>query len=350
LDNIVEDTTPQLGGNLDLNSFDILGLQIGTDVQAYSTILQNTTASFTSTLETKLSDIEVNAKDDQDAVEVPFSPYLTVTSTNVQFAIQELKDEVDSISAGGLSDGDKGDITVSGGGTTWVIDNNTITSGKIQDGAVTNAKLPVNGIDFDRLNQITEATFVGRASGLGLGDVSTLSAAQARSILNVENGATGDQTATEVPIADAGGYFAGGNVELALQELGAFSDDGDKGDITVSSTGTVWTIDPNVVSNTKLATVSTGTIKGRITAATGNVEDLTAAQVRTLINVENGATADQNFAEVLFQGNNAGGSNLIDVANIYPDGTTRSLGNNTDYFLSTYNRETRYKDESVTRS
>lgn len=35
LANIVEDTTPQLGGNLDLNSNVITGLEIGTNVQAY---------------------------------------------------------------------------------------------------------------------------------------------------------------------------------------------------------------------------------------------------------------------------------------------------------------------------
>lgn len=35
LANIVEDTTPQLGGNLDLNGNVITGLEIGTDVQAY---------------------------------------------------------------------------------------------------------------------------------------------------------------------------------------------------------------------------------------------------------------------------------------------------------------------------
>lgn len=35
LANIVEDTTPQLGGNLDLNGFTITGLVIGTNVQAY---------------------------------------------------------------------------------------------------------------------------------------------------------------------------------------------------------------------------------------------------------------------------------------------------------------------------
>jgi len=39
--NIVEDLSPQLGGNLDLNSFVITGLDIGTDVQAQSDILDD---------------------------------------------------------------------------------------------------------------------------------------------------------------------------------------------------------------------------------------------------------------------------------------------------------------------
>ena len=42
-----------------------LGLVIGTNVQAFSAILQNTTASYTTAEETKLAGIEANAKDDQ---------------------------------------------------------------------------------------------------------------------------------------------------------------------------------------------------------------------------------------------------------------------------------------------
>lgn len=65
---------------------------------------------------------------------------------------------------------------------------------------------------------------------------------------------------------------------------------GDKGDITVSDAGATWTIDNNAVSNTKLADMVQSSIKGRAAGAgTGDPVDLTAAQVRTLINVADGA-------------------------------------------------------------
>lgn len=63
--------------------------------------------------------------------------------------------------------------------------------------------------------------------------------------------------------------------------------DGDYGDVTVSGSGTVITIDADVVSNTKLANMANGTIKGRSTAGTGDPEDLTAAQVKTILSLNN---------------------------------------------------------------
>lgn len=61
--------------------------------------------------------------------------------------------------------------------------------------------------------------------------------------------------------------------------------DADYGDITVSAGATVFTIDNDVVSNAKAANMATATIKGRVTAATGDPEDLTGTQATTLLDV-----------------------------------------------------------------
>jgi hypothetical protein len=55
------------------------------------------------------------------------------------------------------------------------------------------------------------------------------------------------------------------------------------GDVTSVGDG-AQTIAANAVTNAKAADMAVNTIKGRITAGTGDPEDLTAAQVRTIIN------------------------------------------------------------------
>ena len=63
------------------------------------------------------------------------------------------------------------------------------------------------------------------------------------------------------------------------------------GDVTALVNSNATTIADNVVTNTKLADMGISTIKGRITSV-GDPEDLTATQVRTLLNVADGATAN----------------------------------------------------------
>jgi len=52
--------------------------------------------------------------------------------------------------------------------------------------------------------------------------------------------------------------------------------DGDKGDVVVSSSGTVWTVDANAIDNTKLRQGAALTVIGRSANSTGNVADIAA--------------------------------------------------------------------------
>jgi hypothetical protein len=82
--------------------------------------------------------------------------------------------------------------------------------------------------------------------------------------------------------AQVAGSYLTGNQTITLS-----------GDVTGSGTTTITTTIANdAVSNAKLANMAVNTIKGRITTGTGDPEDLTAAQVRTILNVADGATAN----------------------------------------------------------
>ena len=75
------------------------------------------------------------------------------------------------------------------------------------------------------------------------------------------------------------------------------------GDVTGSG---ALTIANNAVTNGKAAQMATTTIKGRITAGTGDAEDLTATQARTVLNVADGATANLSNATLLDRANHTG--------------------------------------------
>jgi hypothetical protein len=67
-----------------------------------------------------------------------------------------------------------------------------------------------------------------------------------------------------------------GASNLSWVTAGGGVSDGDKGDITVASSGTVWTIDNGVVTYAKLQDVSdTNRLLGRATAGSGDAEEIT---------------------------------------------------------------------------
>jgi predicted secreted protein len=69
---------------------------------------------------------------------------------------------------------------------------------------------------------------------------------------------------------------------LTIASTAAGVTNGDKGDIVVSGSGDVWTIDSGVVSNAKLATMNLGEIKARVSGSGGSPEDATITQVLDL--------------------------------------------------------------------
>ncbi len=139
----------------------------------------------------------------------------------------------------GISDGDKGDITVSGGGATWTIDTGAVTLAKIADASAASRLL-------------------GRGSAAGAGDFQEITL-----------GSNITMSGTTL------------NVSSGTAVLG----DGDYGDIVVSASGTVMAIDSGAVGYSKIQNVSaTDKVLGRSSAGSGTVEEITCtAAGRALI-------------------------------------------------------------------
>lgn len=91
------------------------------------------------------------------------------------------------------------------------------------------------------------------------------------------------------------------------------------------------------VTNAKLANMATQTIKGRATAGTGDPEDLTATEVRTLINVANGATANATDAQLRDRSTHTGtqtSASIADFTEAVQDAVAAVLAQGTNVTLT----------------
>ena len=222
--------------------------------------------------------------------------------------------------------------------------NRAIGAESIASSAVVNRTIANNAVTFAKVENITPNQVLGRINS-GTGNVEALSPAHVRTIINVENGATGDQTAAEIrtlveSASDSNVFTDADHTKLNAIEASATADqtaaeirtlvesasdsnvftdadhtklNGIQAGATDNQTaaeiktllqsnkltsseitsGTIGSglIANNAVTMSKIVQVNQNRIIGRIASGSGDVTTLTAANVRSMINVADGATS-----------------------------------------------------------
>lgn len=174
---LVDDTTPQLGGDLDLNGNAITGMVIGSDVQAWAAVLDAIEEAFTTVLKAKLDGIAAGA---------------TVNSPDA-----------------------------------------TLLARANHTGEEQTADIADDAVTYAKLQQVTaSARLIGRNTA-GAGDAEELTAATVRTMLNVEDGAD----VTDVANVATAGAVMDSDISAAegfLRKTGAGAYEGIKSNLSAS--------------------------------------------------------------------------------------------------------------------
>jgi hypothetical protein len=217
-----------------------------------------------------------------------------------------------------LSDGDKGDITVSGSGATWTIDNGVVTLAKQADMA-------------------TASVVYRKTAGTGAPEVQTLAT------LKTDLGLTGTNTGDQTSIVGITGTMAqfdtavtDGNIVYQSQALGTPS----SGTLTncgslpvsgiTSSTSTalgVGSLEIGHASDTTLSRASAGVAAIEGNNIVVNTSSPTLATITTTGNIELGHASDTTIARVSAGVASIEGNNIVTNTSSPTLGTITTTGN-----------------------
>jgi hypothetical protein len=202
--------------------------------------------------------------------------------------------------------------TAKAGNATHTGDVTGATALTIANGVVTNAKLAT----------MATGRLKGRSTA-GTGEVEDLTPAQVHTLLNISDGASANQS--DIYLTDRANHtgtqaastitnFATevANTAAVTANTAKVTNATHTGDVTGS---TALTIANDAVTNAKLANMANGTIKARISGGTGDPEDGTPTQIRALLNVADGATANQSNADLLSRANHTGTQPVSTITN-----------------------------------
>ena len=237
----------------------------------------------------------------------------TVTSSGSNFYITGTSTDAGSIKTGSITK--KGQIVIDSG----VIDDSGLTLEKTESSILKTDSIgkvvkatnlqdveyapivhthTVSQItDFPTFKTIEGQSVIGAGNidldknSVGLGNVDNTSdlnkpiSTATQTVLNAKANISGQVFTGVVSAPNLSGTNTGDNAPNSLYS-GLISNVSHTGEVTGSG---ALTIANGVVTNSKLANVATATIKGRVAAGSGIVEDLTSSQVRTLLNVADGA-------------------------------------------------------------
>ena len=256
--------------------------------------------------------------------------------------VQAHSPKLDAVAGLAVTDGN----IIVGNGSTFVAES----------GATARTSLGVDAAGTDNSTNVTLVTTSHDYLSISNQAITLQSidlAADVTGVLPVNNGGTGQSSLGALDAAALGsGSASDGHVltadgagGAAFEAVGGVSD-GDKGDIVVSSSGSVFTIDADAVTYSKIQNVSaTDKVLGRSSAGAGVIEEISctsagrallddadAAAQRTTLGLGTAATTASTAYATAAQGTKAD-SALQDIehANSISDSVTISSGNHRFY-------------------